>query len=118
MRPAVTAAAGQPSRRDGGSKAAVNRKRRYGKSTRTTTRARCATISKVGVGGLREDLARERDGADRAEAEGRPQKLGRRGGAASDERDEAEQSEDRRTDVPRMSLTVSAVTLPPDLAAL
>jgi len=47
MRPVVATAAVQPSRRDEGSKAAVNLKRRNGKSSRTTMRTRCAASSNV-----------------------------------------------------------------------
>ena len=73
MRPAVTAAAGQPSRRDDGSKAAVNLKRRYGKSTQDDDEHPLRDDLEVGVGRLGEDLPRQGDRAERAEAECRPQ---------------------------------------------
>ena len=99
MRPAVTAAAGQPSRRDDGSKAEVNLKRRYGKSTQDDDEHALGDDLEVGVGRLGEDLPRQGDRAEGAEAQCRPEARRVAAPQPVPKRDEAEQPERRRTDV-------------------
>src|SRR5206468_11706237 len=107
----VTATAGQPRRRDDGSKAAVNLKRRYGKRTRTTTSTRWATNSKSEVAFSGRTWP-ARATAPRVPKHSAAQKLGgsRRFSQYQNETKPSNPNAVALT-YPRMSLTVSAITL-------